>query len=284
MSMRISFSTGIYYHLPLRYSLGLAHELGYDGVEWVVHPGYVLRGLEPVRRAFAESGVRALSVHPPFYRMPGWPRRWDRATERTGALARYVGAELFVVHAALLHSLESPRASQYVSALSRGSLASGPGIVIGVETGQHTKRRLYLLDDLPTLVAFCQEHHCGITFDTCHAGANGEDLLESYAIVKPVMRNVHLSDVVWKRGHPHTHRLPGEGDLPLAAFLQQLARDGYDGIVTVESHPRLTGPLSRAEATRRLGQALDFVRAHTASQVRSGAANSTSGEPIPAEE
>jgi sugar phosphate isomerase/epimerase len=264
MSMRISFSTGTYYHLPLSYSLGLARDLGFDGVEWAVHPGYLLNGLDPVRRAFAEAGVRALSIHPPFYPMPGWPRRAARAAARLGALARHLDAELYVLHPPLLSSLHSARADQYADALERGKLASGPRVAIGMETAQYNLRARYPLDDVATLAAYCREHGCGITFDTCHAGANGEDVMESYAAVRPVLRNVHLSDVVWSRGSPHTHRPPGEGSLPLDAFLSALARDGYDGLVTLEIHPLHAGPFSRGRAAARLGRALEFVRKHAA--------------------
>ena len=264
--MRVSFSTATYYHLPLGYTLRLARDLGYDGVEWVVNPGYLLNGLQPIQAAFREAGVRPLSVHPPLYPFPGWPRRAARVVARLGALSRHLGAELFVVHTPLLTSLQSLRARQYAEALDLGKLAGGRRARIGVENGQYTKRRhrrRYLLDDLATLASFCQERGCGITFDTCHAGADGEDLLASYAIVKPLLRNIHLSDVVWRGGRPRTHRLPGEGDLPLDAFLAALARDGYDGLVTVETHPLLSGPFDRAQAERRLGRALDFVRRHT---------------------
>ena len=263
--MRISFSTGTYYHQPLRFSLELAQDLGFDGVEWVVSLGYMLDGLGSIQEAFQSTGVRALSVHPPFYPFPGWPRHPARASARLGALARHLGAELFVVHAALFNSFQSRRADLFGDSLERGKLASGPRIVIGVETGQHVgkRRRRYLLDDLPTLVSFCQRHGCGITFDTCHAGANGEDLLECYRTIKPVLRNVHLSDVTWRGGEPRTHRLPGEGTLALGAFLETLARDGYDGLVTLEVHPLQAGPLGRAQAARRLSKALDFVRAYT---------------------
>jgi sugar phosphate isomerase/epimerase len=267
--MRISFSTGTYYHLPLTYSLRLASTLGFDGVEWVVHPAYLLQGLDPVRRAFTSSGVRPLSIHPPFYSLPGWPRQPPRAMARLGALARRLGAELVVVHTAAFTTYESQqedREDRYVKALERGQLAGGPHVVIGVETAQFNKRpnKHYTLDDLTELVAFCKQHECGITLDTCHSGANGEDLLASYEAVRPLLRNVHLSDVQWRGGRPCTHRLPGEGHLPLDRLLQRMAADSYDGLVTLEIHPLKAGPFSRDEAARRLGQALDFIRSNTA--------------------
>lgn len=262
--MRISFSTGTFYHLPLSFSLQLARDLGYDGVEWVVSPGYLLSGLEPVQAAFRTVGVRALSVHPPFYPFPGWPSRPSRRAARLGALARRLGAELFVIHTELFSSFRLPSAHQYTEAIERGQLAGGPHVTVAVETGQHNRRRLYVLDDLPTLVDYCQQHGCGITLDTCHVGANGEDLLATYAVIKPVLRNIHLSDVIWRRrDQPRTHVLPGEGDLPLAAFLATLGRDGYDGLVTLEVHPWHAGLLGKDHAERRMGQALAFVRRHT---------------------
>jgi sugar phosphate isomerase/epimerase len=261
--MRISFSTGTYLHLPLRFSLCLARALGFDGVEWDVSPGYLLGGLGTIQRVFADEGVRPLSVHPPLMSLPGWPRRSAREAERLGALARYLGAALFVLHVPLLRSLDASPAQRYAEALARGRQAGGQHVSVAVENLQHNRRRRrFPVDDLATLVAFCQQHGCGITFDTSHAGANGEDLLASYAIVRPALRNVHLSDASWRGGRARTHLLPGEGELPLGELLEALARDGYDGMVTVEARPDQAGPLGRSDAELRLGKALEFVRRH----------------------
>lgn len=142
-------------------------------------------------------------------------------------------------------------------------------MVIGLESSQYNKRtRRYYLDDLANLTSFAQAQGCGVTLDTCHAGANGQDILACYEIVRPALVNVHLSDVVWRNGKPRTHRLPGEGELPLRAFLAALARDGYDGLITLEIHPREVGLLNRARAARRLRQAAEFVRTAIASPAR----------------
>lgn len=269
VGMRISFSTGTFYHRPLIESLRLARDLGFDGVEWVVSPGYVLGGLEPVRRAFEEAGARALSIHPPFYPLPGWPRRVGRRMARLGALARHLEAGVFVVHTPATRTLGSVRMRQYEEALDLGRLAGGPRVQVGVETAQYVHRdgklrtHRYPLDDLATVVEFCQQRECGITLDTCHVGANGEDLLAAYAVVKPLLCNIHLSDVIWREGQPVTHRLPGTGALPLARFLTTLAHDGYDGLITIEMHPREAGLLGWQRAARSMGQALEFVRTYT---------------------
>jgi len=271
MRMRISFSTGTFYHRPLAYSLRLARALGFDGVEYVVGPDYFLSGIEPLRKAIDEYATPVLSIHPPFHMLTtlpltNWPRQGGWAWPRTTALGRELGATLAVTHTVFLSGPHVPRMARYQAALRMGREAGG-GLILTIESNQYNRRsKRFLLDDLQRLVDFAQEQDCGVTLDTCHAGANGEDLLECYEIVRPALRNIHLSDVVWRAGQPRTHVLPGEGELPLGAFLACLAADGYDGLVTLEIHPRYIGLMNTARAKRRMGQALAFVRASIASE------------------
>ncbi|MGH2515803.1 MAG: sugar phosphate isomerase/epimerase family protein [Ktedonobacterales bacterium] len=259
--MRISFSTGTFYHRGLAYSLRLAREAGFDGVELVVGGRYIIQGTAPYQRAVAASGVSVLSVHPPFYLLPGWPRRFTQSIPQLASITQALGGELCVVHTPFLTSTETPRALRYSAGLRQALAAADLRIEIALESSQYNERdRRYLLDDLRALVDFAQERGCAVTFDTCHAGANGEDILACYEIVRPALRNVHLSDVIWRAGKPITHRLPGEGTLPLAPFLGLLARDGYDGLVTLEIHPREASFLNPTHALRRLRTAIDFVR------------------------
>jgi sugar phosphate isomerase/epimerase len=264
--MRISFSTGTFYHRPLAYSLRLAHALGFDGVEYVVGPDYFLSGVAPLRRAIDQYATPVLSIHPPFHMLTtlpvtNWPRQGGWAWPRTTALGRELGATLAVTHTVFIAGPQVPRMARYQAALRMGHEAGG-GLILTIESNQYNWRgKRFLLDDLQRLVDFAQEQECGVTLDTCHAGANGEDLLECYEIARPALRNVHLSDVVWRAGKPHTHVLPGEGELRLRAFLARLAADDYDGLITLEIHPRHVGLLSSARAQRRMAQALTFVRA-----------------------
>src|SRR5579885_1994669 len=69
--MKLSFSTASFYHWPLRFTLGLARELAFDGVELVIGPEYLLRGqrnptalpgtggeaAEPASAAAADAGL-----------------------------------------------------------------------------------------------------------------------------------------------------------------------------------------------------------------------------------
>ncbi len=273
--MRVSLSTGTFYHRELGYSLGLARDAGFDGVELALGIGYVLRGPEPYKRALRQSEIPVLSVHPPFYPFPGWPMRVSKRMMHVTSTACKLGAELAVSHVPPLTGEHTPRAERFSRAIRLGQRVGG-NVLLTLENSQSNKHeRRALLDDLGELVRFARERGCGITFDTCHAGANGQDILECYEIVRPALRNVHLSDVIWRGGEPITHMLPGEGELHLERLLGALARDGYDGLITLEIHPREVGLFGRRRHLERLRKAVAFVRAAIASQPVAESSSST---------
>ncbi len=259
--MRLSFSTGTFYHRSLDYNLRLARDLGFDGVELAIGPEAFYVGVTPLRRAIEQVGLPVLSVHQPFVRMPGWPRKSPQRIPRMMALARAVGAELVVVHPVPFGHPDSLRNAYFSEGIRRG-VAEGAGqVTLTIENNQYNRsKRMAYLDHLRRLVNYAQTRGCGLTFDTCHAGACREDLLLDYDIARPLLRNVHLNDLIWRNGEPHTHRIPGEGALNLRPLLQRMARDEYDGLVTVELHPREIGLRGRAGAERALGRSLDFMR------------------------
>ena len=260
--MRLSFSTGTFYLRSLDYSLRLARDLGFDGVELAMGPEALYLGAAPLLRAIDSAGLPVLSVHPPFLRMPGWPRWSTHRLPRVMRLARELGAELGVTHTMLFRDPDSPRNAHFSQAIRLGRQAGGGQVALTIENNQRNRRkRPTYLDHLDRMVNYARTRDCGVTFDTCHAGANREDILLDYDLVRPLLRNVHLSDVVWRKGKPRTHVIPGDGELPLRALVELLARDGYDGLVTLELHPRELGLPGRANAERALGRSLDFMRA-----------------------
>lgn len=262
--MQFSFSTGTFYHRRLSYSLDLARVVGFSGVELALGLGYTLRGLDGIARTVQAYDVPILSLHPPLRQLPGWPRSMREQIPRAAEVARRLGVPLCVAHTRTFSAFTSPRGLAYQEALRRGQVAAGDQVSIAIETSQYFRRRhRFPLDDLATLVRFAEDHGCGITLDTCHAGANMQDVLACYELVRPRLRNVHLSDVTWHGGQPRTHVMVGEGTLPLRALLATLARDGYSGLVTLELNPLEVGLLSRRQAELRLRQALDFLREAT---------------------
>jgi sugar phosphate isomerase/epimerase len=259
--MRISLSTATFYHRSFTYGLRVARAAGCDGVELVLGLGYTLSGLEPLRRVATRSAMPVLSVHPPLRPLPGWPRTMSERMCRVVEAARQVGAAVCVVHPGLYASPNSPRAQHFAAALAHGQECAAGAVQIAIENNQVTGRQhRWVLDDLPNLERFAEDGGFGITLDTCHLGANRQSLLAAYELVRPRLRNIHLSDMRWQDGRPQTHLLPGEGILPLEELLARLASDNYDGLVTLELHPLEVGLFDRQRAERRVAQAVAYVR------------------------
>lgn len=267
--MRLSFSTASFYHLPLRFSLGLARDLGFDGVELVIAPEYMLLGERRVHKLIEKSGVKPLSLHQPMaplgLPMPGWPRQAARSMPRTIAAGRAFGCEVVVIHATAARYEGSPRWRAYAQAMREALQQPGPPISIGVEISQHTKRASReAMDDVDTVLRFVEDQgeQVGITLDTAHTAANGDDLLALYEKLRGRLRNIHLSDWTIRGGKHRTHLVPGQGRAPLAGFLETLARDQYAGLLTLEVSPYHLHGWNLRESRERLAESLAYVRAH----------------------
>ncbi len=278
-SPRVSCSTASLYQWPLAIALGMIRDAGFDGAEFVVSPEALARGLAWVEQAFARADLAALSYHPPLYPFPGWPARHQLAAMlRTAQGARRLGCEVAVIHAPRSRSLATPRARRYVAALDMTrALAGGCGVAIGLETTQRpwNGKPPLLFDDLGYFLRFADEHEVGVTLDTSHALANGEDPLDALYTVGPRLVNIHFSDcrLTPPGQKPHTHLFPGAGDHPgvLARFLRALVRQEYSGLVTIEISPLELGVLSRAAIERRLSAACAFARAALAAPTSASA-------------
>ncbi len=263
--MKLSFSTASFYHVPLRFTLGVARDLGFDGVELVVGPEYLLFGQRRTQRLCASMGVTPLSLHPPLRIMPGWPINQADNILRAVAVARAFGCEVVVIHATDAWQEGNRRWREYARAMRAALAAEGPPITVAVEISQFTQRPVrQAMDDVDAVLRFVEDQgeQVGITLDTAHTGANGDNLLDLYAKVRPRLRNIHLSDWLLRGGDHHTHLVPGEGALPLAEFLGALARDAYAGLVTLEVSPVHLHAWSLRQGRARLAESLAFVRAH----------------------
>lgn len=89
-------------------------------------------------------------------------------------------------------------------------------------------------DPLERLIDQCRDKQVGLTFDVCHMGVSGRDVLHAIAKVPDdLLYNVHYSDAL---GYTE-HMMPGKGALPLNTFLEHLGKRRYDRYITLELEP-----------------------------------------------
>jgi|SRR6185437_12671389 len=262
---RISCSTASFYQLPLATAVGMIRDAGFDGVELVAGPESLARGLAATGRLLQRAGLPALSFHPPLYPLPGWPRSQEGRGRAAAESARELGCEVVVIHAPKSRSLATPRAQQYIAAVDGArDLGAAHGFVVGLETTQRPTagRPQMLFDDLSYFMRFADEHDLSVTFDTCHAAANGDDLAAVLDQIGPRLRNIHFSDcrLIPGKRKPQTHVRPGHGNtVDLAAFVRDLAARYYAGLITCEISPLELLAWPRREMVQRLAEARDFI-------------------------
>jgi protein FrlC len=111
--------------------------------------------------------------------------------------------------------------------------AEALGVTLGIEN--HGR----LINDGPALAALVEEvgaPNLGFTIDTGNfawAGHDAAQVQADFAAVLPRIVNVHIKDGVWADAG-FAFVPAGEGELPLAWLLQQLAERGYRGMVCSE--------------------------------------------------
>jgi len=267
----ISLSTASLYHLPLRATFRLAAEAGFDRLELVMGPEVWLRGPTHVAGLVREFDLPVVTVHQTL--LPRAPRcgpggRMADAAEAAVALA----ARHVVIHPPAASDWEQPKAQSWLRALESTRRAlEGAGTRFALENWgieENVKREL-VLRPIAVLREFALQHDIDITYDTCHAGLEGWDLIHAYDVLRPRVANVHLSnlsagkpllDVLLARPLLAEHRLPDDGVLPLRRFVEHLALTEYRGPITCEISPVALRAWSRSGIARQLARCVAFVR------------------------
>ncbi|MGB9723440.1 MAG: sugar phosphate isomerase/epimerase family protein [Chloroflexia bacterium] len=246
MVPQILLSTASLYFVSLPQMFRLARQAGFDGLE--LSP--TLRSTSPERiQALArETGFPVASLHPPTVPLPGWVRPGNVMRRLAGLARRLPGCRIVVLHFPAVRSEADPRLARFyrrLEVLQEG--LAGSGIAVALENrNRRPGEPLGLLDCPAAWIETGRRLGCGLVLDTSHASTLPFALLEIYREVRPLLLNIHLSDVRgggwWVRfSYPRSifgqHALPGTGSLPLPALLREMGQDGYTGLITLELSP-----------------------------------------------
>ncbi|MGQ9585265.1 MAG: sugar phosphate isomerase/epimerase family protein [Anaerolineae bacterium] len=269
--MRLSISTGSLLPYPLPVALSRIARAGFEGIELVLGPETFLMGAGWVRGQVRKVGLEILSVHPPFLKVASWANEGE-ALARQVEWAAQLEAPLTLIHPPAASRWDAPSAQRYLRGLEAGcTTAQRLGVQVAIETAgrrwQGDTDRLLLKPR--ELAAFVAARDLAVVLDVTHVGTLDPTLRSAEVLFGPRLAGIHLSDMVREASQGRrgflarfmaTHRMPGDGVLPLEPTLKRLATSGFAGPVTLEVNPQHLVVWHRRRLARNLRQAAAFVR------------------------
>jgi len=229
---QILLSAGCLFHLPLKLIARIGRDAGFVGMELIMNSPKLTpeAGLEKI------SDVLPIrSLHAPFRDWAAWGGHlgsWKATTALANTLPH---ADHITMHppGTKLANMISNR--WFEKACDLPLLLDAKGrIQFSLENMPWAEASPFSRDPLDKLMEQCRDKNVGLTFDVCHMGVSGRDVLEAFAKVPmDLLYNVHFSDAV---GHTE-HLTPGAGCLPLDDFLRTLGKRDYQRYITLELEP-----------------------------------------------
>jgi len=229
---QILLSAGCLFHLPLKLIARIGRSAGFTGMELIMNSPKLTpdSGLEKVNDVLP---IR--SIHAPFRDWAAWGGHlasWKATTALANSLP---DADHITMHPPGSKLANMIQNRWFEKACDLPLLLDARGrIQFSLENMPWAEGSPFSRDPLDKLLDQCRDKNVGITFDVCHMGVSGRDVLEAIAKV-PVetLYNVHFSDAV---GFTE-HLTPGVGALPLDDFLCYLGKIGYNRYITLELEP-----------------------------------------------
>jgi len=260
--MKILFSTGCLFHLPIENIFFYAKEAGFDGCDLLIDTKFDSDGyLERVQHCLDILPV--YSIHAPFMKMRTWGTKAD-ILARTIDIARTVGAKVVNFHPPSWFAMEVQFFKWFREIKDFQKELGCDDVFLAIENMPRSGTRLmltsYILNDLKDLVDFGVERNLYFTFDTTHFGTFGDDIIAGFLRVFKTgrLKNIHLSD----HGSHRSHLFLGKGDLPIVKFLNTVRRLGYDEMITLELDAR-EFPKTKEWLTKVMKYQFDLIKLHT---------------------
>ncbi len=264
MLMYVALSTGSLYKYSLDEVFQIASIAGFDGIELLIEKRNYNIGLNEIQDLSNKYGIPILNLHSPFMFLDGWGELWD-SIWKSMLMAIELSIPLLNFHPPVgifpRHRL-TENFSLHIRSCKEYSKGSNMTLTIENLPTLRVFRQLRinrlsprLVNNMYDLVEFSIANEIQITFDTTHVGTTGVPLLEAYSAFKSRIANIHLSDFDGES----QHLLPGKGYLPLKDLLSQVKQDGYNGIITLETHPEAMEYENKSKALRNAERSLKYI-------------------------
>lgn len=229
---QILLSAGCLFHLPLKLIAKIGKAAGFAGMELIMNSPK----LTPDSGLGAISDVLPIrSLHAPFRDWAAWGGHlasWKATTALANAFPKADHITMHPPGSKLANMIQN---RWFEKAYDLPLLLDAKGrIQFSLENMPWAERSPFSRDPLDKLMAQARDKNVGLTFDVCHMGVSGRNVMEAIEKVPmDLLYNVHYSDAV---GYTE-HMTPGTGSLPLDDFLRHLGRRGYARYVTLELEP-----------------------------------------------
>lgn len=229
-SPTVLFSTAAFFARPIAWTLRLAAESGFEGVEVMVTKDLDSQDPARIRSLAAETGVTVGALHAPCLLLTRkiWGTDPIAKTRRSVEVAADAGIPVVVVHPP--YRWQQPFRRWLLRDVP--DLEARTGVAVAVENMFPVRvgRRSLVLHADHALEELEGLGH--VVLDTSHAAVGGHDLVDVRHRFGDRLRHVHLSDNAGRGWDSHLP--PGDGVLDLDGFLADLARSGYESAVSLE--------------------------------------------------
>ena len=278
--MQLAFSSNAYLNYSIEETIARIAALGYRGIEILADvphawpAGLLEEQRAAIRGALAKHGLTISNINAFMMnavadpRQPYWHPSWIDPDPHYRAIRR----EHTKRSLQLAHDLGAP----HITTEPGGPLADGQTwqsagdifydeLMPCIEVAERLGVPLLIEPELELLIERFDQYLeftdridsplVGLNFDIGHAYCVSEDPQDWVARMQAHTRHYHLEDIAATRKHQHL--VPGRGAIDFRATLDEIAKTGYDGWLTVELYPYIDDPDGAArEASEFLTRAL----------------------------
>jgi sugar phosphate isomerase/epimerase len=235
--MKILFSTGCFYYLPIRDVFHLAAEAGFDGCDLVIDGRFNKADYIDTVKSCLEI-LPIDSVHAPFAMINAW-RTHKNGLMKSVEIAKILGAQLVNFHPPSWFSLELSFLKWFKNTEDFQREFGLDDVYLTLENMPRVGKKLmlapYVLYNYHDLITFGMKKNLFFAFDTTHMATCGDDIIAAFLQYFNTgrLKNIHISD----NQSFKSHLFLGRGELPIAKLLNTMTKLGYDGMITLELAP-----------------------------------------------
>ncbi|MCS7222944.1 MAG: sugar phosphate isomerase/epimerase [Armatimonadetes bacterium] len=239
--------------------------VGYVELHWAMIPEYDRRSLDQLRKELTSRDLRLglLTCAPDFTHPDPDERERQLDQMKTYVVAAWVLDAVGVrvttgcAHEGVSRQQGVDWAVACLSELSE--FAFQRGVRLGLEN--HYKDRLWALPDFAfdpdiflEVVGRLKGAAVDINFDCANPLMTGKDPVALLEAVIDRVFHIHISD---RKTGEYSHRVLGEGDVPISALLRLLAEHRYAGLISLEDGQSYAGDEGTRQSLTLLRQEID---------------------------